>query len=324
MLARQTAIARARLYRVVREFFHKRDHLEVDTPNLARTLIPESHIPVFQTSRVHPWEEPETYYLIPSPEVHMKQLLAAGYGSIYRLGPAFRNAENRSRIHSPEFTMLEWYTVDADYSDLIATTGELLQTVAHEMHDVATSVPDLFAREPAIISVEEALARYVSAPERVFDTPNGMRVLATRLEMEVRPHETEEELFQRILLTYVEPNLPTDRPVFLCDYPSLVPSLAAAHSGRPSVRERWELYLNGVEVANCYTEERNRESLEHYLTSQLGACTEENGPFAPPAYSLLAFENAPPCSGAALGIDRFLMALLGRDEITGVIFNEEL
>lgn len=114
----------------------------------------------------------------------------------------------------------------------------------------------------------------------------------------------------------MEPALPRDRPVFLTDYPALVPTLACTDG---TTAERWELYLAGMEVANCYSEERDRRVLEEFLASEgmrkAGALVPH-----PPAMELLEFANAPQCSGVALGVDRLIMAMLGIRDIRGVIF----
>lgn len=336
MIERPVAVVRARLLSAIRGFFSRERHLEVDTPNLATALIPEAHIPVFETTLIHPWESGEPRYLIPSPEVHMKRLLARGFGSIYRLGPSFRNAEIRSRIHNPEFTMLEWYTVDADYHDSLGRTRRLLEQVGRTPWEAPDSTvgsvappdttapprpPSWLGVEPEVLTVEDALSRFAGAPAGVFDREDGIRETARRAGLRVSAGESDEDLFQRVLLSRVEPALPTDRPVFLIDYPSFVPSLARQHDERPVISERWELYIDGMEVANCYTEERDPNRLQAYLQSQSQALADsQSGPFAPPDESLPAFSRAPACSGVALGVDRLLMALIGSRDIQGVIF----
>ena len=129
MVSVDVARLRAATLRAIRSFFDRRGYLEVDTPVLAPELIPEAHIEVFRTELVDPYADAgaarDVRYLIPSPEIWMKRLLAQGYGNIYYLGKAFRNAESRSRMHRPEFTMLEWYTVGADYLSQADLTGEV-------------------------------------------------------------------------------------------------------------------------------------------------------------------------------------------------------
>jgi len=315
MLSIEAARFRAATLRTIRAFFDERGYLEVDVPAMTTELIPEAHIEVFRTELVAPYGgTPEPRFLLPSPELPMKRLLAAGYGNIYYLGKAYRNAESTSPQHLPEFTMLEWYTVDADYRSQADLTTELLHVLAEELTHADASFAA--SAPPERLPVTEALTRYAGTPPDLFSRAGGIREAAYELDMLVRPDESEEDLFQRLLLTYVEPELPPDRPVFLTDYPALVPTLART---RETVAERWELYLAGMELANCYTEERDPEALARFLETE-GRRKQDALVPHPCAHSLMEFAQAPPSSGVALGVDRLIMALLGRREIGGVIF----
>lgn len=210
--------------------------------------------------------------------------------------------------------MLEWYTVDADYRSQADLTTELLHVLAEELTHADASFAA--SAPPERLPVTEALTRYAGTPPDLFSRAGGIREAAYELDMLVRPDESEEDLFQRLLLTYVEPELPPDRPVFLTDYPALVPTLART---RETVAERWELYLAGMELANCYTEERDPEALARFLETE-GRRKQDALVPHPCAHSLMEFAQAPPSSGVALGVDRLIMALLGRREIGGVIF----
>lgn len=318
---------RAATLKAVRSFFDERGYLEVDPPILAPELIPEAHIEVFATRLVSPYrargtensnaapgDPTDARYLIPSPEVWMKQLLAAGYGNIYYLGKCFRNAESTSHMHRPEFTMLEWYTVDSDYSREADLTEALLAHLADRLPPAAGTGG--VAAEPARMTVAESFQRYAGArPD--FARTDGMREIARAAGLTVGVDETEEDLFQRVLLTFVEPRLPSDRPVFLTDYPALVPTLARRTG---ATAERWELYLAGMEIANCYSEERDRDELARFLEREADRKRTALVPH-PAATSLLEFSQAPECSGGALGVDRLIMALTGLRDIGGVIFS---
>ena len=319
----QIARIRARLFAQLRRFFDTRGYLEVDTPTLSPSLIPEAHIEVFRTEFLHPYDESHELYMVPSPEVWMKLLLAEDFGNIYQLSHCFRNAETLSPIHNPEFTMLEWYSVDADYLDSAELTDSLLAEILGQLSDV---VPEDAARRcagPATrISVAEAFLEYAGLDVDIFGDLSAMRAGAKRLGLSVPesqdPQTEHEELFQRVFLTFVEPRLPTEHPILLTDYPEIVPTLAARTTPGP-FSQRWELYLSGVEIANCYTEERDPGRLGNYLEQSdqaKAAATVRH----PPAMDLLRFSIAPACSGVALGVDRLLAALLGLTGIQGVIF----
>ncbi len=316
MITHATARTRAALIERTRRFFTARGYLEIDGPLLTPALIPEAHIEVFATELVHPYERSQPRYLIPSPEVYLKRLVADGWGNVFSIGRCFRNAESSSRLHNPEFTMLEWYTVDADYRDSIALTTDLLGDLA-AVSTVAAGAATVGA-PPVRTTVRDAFVRYAGCAPDVFDAPGALRDTAAHHGMRVDDDESDEDLFQRILLSHVEPNLPTDRPLFLCDYPTLVPTLAQ-RSPDGAFAERWELYIGGVEIANCYTEERDQRRLERFTAEQSAA---KQSALVPHAVSdtLARFTDAPPCTGVALGVDRLIMALLDESDIGGVIF----
>jgi elongation factor P--(R)-beta-lysine ligase len=323
MLSIDVARFRARLLRELRSFFDELGYLEVDTPILAPELIPEAHIEVFATELIGPGYDESLAaaqrFLVPSPEIWMKRLLARGYGDIYYLGKVFRNAEISSRIHHPEFTMLEWYTTGARAADQAERCEELLARLCRALPEAEGAAR--IGRPVQRMTVAESFARYAGAPSITFGDGRSLREAALRLGLRVGHDESEEDLFQRIFLTFVEPNLPADRPVILCDYPALVPTLATTSDSTDAgtVSERWELYLDGMELANCYTEERDRRRLERFLARETERKRDARVAH-PSAESLLEFAAAPECSGVALGVDRLIMALLGLQDIRGVIF----
>ncbi|MCF7953771.1 MAG: LysR family transcriptional regulator, partial [Spirochaetales bacterium] len=124
---RETLKKRAQLNRNIRQFFNSAGYLEVETPLLSPAVIPETSIEYFAADFINEFIGSRELYLLPSPEIYMKRLLAQGMGNIFQIGKCFRNGEELSRLHNPEFTMLEWYTVQADYEDSIALTREFLQ-----------------------------------------------------------------------------------------------------------------------------------------------------------------------------------------------------
>lgn len=314
------ARTRATLIRELRSFFSARGYLEVDTPQLAPALIPEPHLEVFETFIRTPYHGetggPESArYLVPSPEVWMKELLAAGYESIFQISHCFRNSEASGPHHSHEFTMLEWYTAGADYLASADRTDELLGHLCREMPD-----PPSTLRPPARrMTIAEAFDSLAGLSPDVFDSVERMRDAAQSRGVTSRPgaDESYDDLFQRLFLTLVEDRIPADRPVILTDYPSIVPTLAVQKDGAPFA-ERWELYLSGIEVANCYTEEREPGKLREYLDSASRAKRSALVPHPP--CLIEEFSRAQACSGVALGVDRLLMALTGARDIRDVIF----
>jgi lysyl-tRNA synthetase class 2 len=312
------------MYRTIRDFFDRREFLEVETPLLTGTLIPESTIEIFSTTYEDLHADPKELYLIPSPEVHMKQLLSRGFGSIYQIGKCFRNCEQRGRNHNPEFSMLEWYETGADYRDSMTRTEELFQTLAPLSSDPLWTRP---IRRMSMAEVFWDLERLDLAPlcgegEEAKLAAGWREELARR---GVESGETGwEPLFNRFFLQFIESRLPDETPLILYDYPQRIGTLARSVPESPWA-QRWELYLKGVELANCYTEETNPEEIRRYFEEETPLNT--TGPLqrvrvphqVDQEYHRHFHSDFPDCSGVALGLDRLLMLLAGKDSLGGVI-----
>ncbi|HBO36536.1 MAG TPA: elongation factor P--(R)-beta-lysine ligase, partial [Sphaerochaeta sp.] len=300
---------RSAMYRTIRTFFDGRDYTEVDTPILSTSLIPESTIENFATRFQNPFLPSTELYLVPSPEIFMKQLIAQGWGSIYQISHCFRNSEQLGHIHNPEFSMLEYYTVGADEQDSIKITEELFSSL------LTKDSPDYLRPPFARLSVAEAMKTYADVDLDKHQKQSSLASEARRLSLTV-PDEPEswEETFNRIFLTFVEPNLPQDRPLVLQRYPKQIECLAKQEG---AYRRRWELYVKGVEVANCYDEDRNLQTIQTYYRDEYARLVqkrEESGSVIPDIDPQLAavFSAMPACSGVALGLDRLQMLLMGK------------
>lgn len=313
---KEAAQFRSAMYRCIRTFFDGRDYTEVDTPILCTSLIPESTIENFATRFQNPFLPSTELYLVPSPEIFMKQLIAQGWGSIYQISHCFRNSEQLGHIHNPEFSMLEYYTVGADEQDSITITEALFASLLTD--DSAEYLRPPFAR----LTVEEAMKTYAGVDLDKHQKQSSLVSEARRLGLSV-PDEPEswEETFNRIFLTFVEPNLPQDRPLVLQRYPKQIECLAKQEG---AYRRRWELYVKGVEVANCYDEDRNLQTIQTYYRDEYARLVQkrqESGSVIPDIDPQLAFifSTMPACSGVAMGLDRLQMLLMGKTDLQGVI-----
>ncbi len=323
--------ARSLMYRTIRRFLDERGYLEVDTPALAPALIPEPSIGAFATRYVDEFAGSEDLYLIPSPEVYHKQLLAAGSGSIFEISRCFRNREQLSPVHNPEFSMLEWYSVGANYRDSLELMQELMQEFARVFAEaglLGSRFASYIEQEPCIMSVHEACMRYGDLDLlEVQDAADFADVLEARgLWSTGEELPAWDELFQRFFLSYVEPELSQDRLVYLTDYPEQIACLAKRHTDEPW-RERWELYIGGVEVANCYSElvgEHERSYAEALVAHEADVvdaarrdCKATN-PKTQRDYGLVC-AAMPEASGNAVGLDRLLMCLLDERNVGGLL-----
>ena len=279
---------RARVLRQIRAFFDARGFTEVETPVRIPAPAPEPHIDCPPSGN---------WFLRASPELQMKKLLAAGMERIYQIGPCFRAGE-KGRRHSPEFTMLEWYRANADYTqiavDAEALLGEVLRSTGTTgVSPVAVALP--FAR----LTVREAYRRWAGwDPVEAWD----------------------QDCFDFDMATKIEPNLPKG-PIFLMDYPAPAASLARLKADDPRVAERWELYVDGLELANAFTEltdpVEQRRRFER-ARAERRALGEADYPLD--EEFLDALGRMPPSGGVALGVDRLVMLACGVRDITDVRF----
>ncbi|WP_320128104.1 amino acid--tRNA ligase-related protein [uncultured Sphaerochaeta sp.] len=314
--AKQAALGRSRLYRSIRTFFDERSYTEVDTPSLSPDLIPEATIENFGTRFENEFLGSLDLYLIPSPEVFMKKLIAKGFGSIYQFSHCFRNSEQIGKIHNPEFSMLEYYTVGADEQDSIALTEEMIAKTALE------NCPEHLLPPFNHLTVAEAMWRYAQVDLEKNQNQKHLANEARRLGLSLgNESESWEDTFNRIFLTFVEPNLPQDKPLVLDRYPAQIECLAKRDG---NYRRRWELYAGGTEIANCYDEERDVDTIASYYRNEYAKLVQKRMknqsviPDSDPAFASL-FTTFPQCSGVALGMDRLLMLQLGKTSLEGVI-----
>ena len=315
---------RADIIRKVRSFFDQRDFLETDTPLLAPNLIPESCLEVFETFRLPPegsQGSAKPYWLIPSPEIWMKPLIAKHRTSIYQICKCFRNGESSGRQHSPEFTMLEYYAVDADYKYSLELTEDLFNFLLVDRLKNETGGASHELSPPFIrLTVEEAFKNWADFDlYRAASSNEAMEEEARRLGLNPPGGLSVHELYDLVFIHTVEPNLKMERPVALMDYPAFVPCLAKKSPDGKTV-ERWELYIRGIELANCFTEETNPEEVRRFFENE--KAEKQKSALVRHAVNDDYWKNFisfPDCSGTAMGLDRLIMLLVERSTIDGIL-----
>ena len=310
-----SAKSRSLLYCRIRDYFNSRGYLEVETPTLSADLIPEATIDNFASTFINEFEGSREMYMIPSPEIFMKKLIAQGSGSIFEISKCFRNCEQLGRTHNPEFTMLEYYTIGFDETDSIALTQDMIRKTALE------GCPKSVLEDFEILSVREATKKHAGIDIEELQNPKDLRKAAESLRLPIPGPEPWDDTFNRIFINFVETGISKDHPVCLTDYPKQIECLAEA---RGNYRRRWELYINGIEVANCYLEERDAEVARDYYRREyqkLLSLRSDNGKAIPDVDELFCdvIGNLPKCSGVAIGLDRLLMAETGKSDINDVL-----
>jgi lysyl-tRNA synthetase class 2 len=325
----ETIYIRAAFIRALRDFFHGAGYVETDTPILAPALIPESSIGAFRTEFSPPYGRNTELFLTPSPELWMKRLIARGAGDIFQVSHCFRNGESLGPIHNPEFTMLEWYTLDRGYLDSLALTEGLFAALVNSFRGILadrgipeteTAYLDRLLPPFRRVSMREAFSEHAGFDLAGCASLDAIIGEAERLGVTVSRDPSWESVFNQIFLTFVEPSLAGLGPLAIHDFPAEIRCLAKGIPGTPW-NERWELYVDGTEIANCFSEETDPAAVRAYYRREtealLAAGTrtkiDEN-------FLELIEAGFPACSGVALGVDRLLMAFLGKRSIEALIF----
>jgi lysyl-tRNA synthetase class 2 len=307
---------RAALRRAVREYFDSRGYLEVETPCLVRAPGTEVYLNYFPTA----WEslggDREPLYLRSSPELHMKQALAAGCPRIYQIGPCFRNRGELGPWHHPEFSMLEWYHCGTGYEEFMEDTAGLLRHCANAMTSAgcdALKVPSAIPR----FTLSDAFSKFAGVD--LVDMDPGLAVRAKKSGVvSVRDGDDFDTAFFKILLEKVEPALKQYPVAILHDYPASQAALAVVSGG---VARRFEFFVNGVELSNAFLELPGRAANEARIRE---SAKKRAAAGLPPVPEDIDFLDAmavelPPCAGNALGMDRLLAVLAGEPGIAGLV-----
>ncbi|WP_135469315.1 EF-P lysine aminoacylase EpmA [Crenalkalicoccus roseus] len=316
---------RARLVEETRAFFRARGYREVETPCLVPVPGMEVHLRAFRTEYLPHLGQGErrVLWLRTSPELALKRLLVAGAGPVFELARVWRNGENGPR-HAPEFTMLEWYRPGLGLDGLMDEAEAFLRAVcprvvAHEGVETDLSLP--FER----ITVREAFARWCGGLDILATEGDAARLRTAAARIGVAPREGEgwEDLFFRLLLERVEPNLGRGRASFLTHWPAPQAALARRDPADPRAALRFELFVAGLELANAFdeltdpAEQRARFAADVAERRRLyggeGWGVDED--------FLAALEHGMPSgSGIALGFDRLAMLAAGARHIGDVLW----
>ena len=297
---RSMLVRRAALYRQIRQFFDRKEVLEVETPLLCDATALEPNLTSFLVADAQ-------RYLQTSPEFAMKRLLASGSGPIYQLCKAFRQGEE-GRRHNPEFSMLEWYQPGYCLDELIAEVEELVGEVMGERPLDVVSYAQVFQR---YLDVNPFSAEYEHlqqlARERCGYQDDG---------------KNRDDLLDVLMSQLIEPQLGDGCFTFVKDFPASAAALAriGRNPDGHAIAQRFELYVNGVELANGYDELLDAEEFANRCAANQHQRGQRNLPVYPsPTRLLRATSSIPACCGVALGVDRLLMLAVGQDNIADTL-----
>ena len=321
-------LVRGRMLAAIRRWFEAEGFIEVDTSALQVSPGNETHLHAFATELIASDGTRQPLFLHTSPEFACKKLLAAGEEKIFTFAPAFRNRE-RSALHHPAFTMLEWYRTHEPYERLMDDCAILLRLAAEAAgttsltHGTRTADP-LIA--PERLTVAEAFTHHagidlLATLDGEIAHRDALAQAAVAAGIRIAPDDTWGDMFSRILVEKIEPNIGNGRATLLTEYPASQAALARRSATDPRVAERFELYACGVELANAFgeltdpIEQRRRFEMEMTEKQRIYG---ERYPIDEDFLAALA--HMPPASGAALGFDRLVMLATGAAHIEQVLW----
>lgn len=345
---------REKVLTAIRRFFFDRGFHEIETPYLTGSLPPESYLDIFETTLLDRNRKPIKAFLPTSPEPFLKKLLVAGVGNCFALPKSFRNTEDKSTTHNPEFTILEWYRAKADYTHIMRDCEELLLFINTYLQRTPSVVPanaGIQRREHQIpdrvgddknkpkifmyqgrrvdlsppwerLSIIEAFEKYATFDIRRALTLAGLAPIALKKGYKVSPSDTWEELYDQIFLNEIEPHLGRGKPTIIYDYPASQAALSRKKKSDPRFAERFEFYIEGLELGDAYSELTDwEEQLARFKEEE--AERKRLGKVMHPMdmdFIEALKTGMPPAGGIAVGVDRLIMLFADATDIADTLF----
>ena len=302
--------------RLLREWFWSQEFIEVESPAIVRLPGQEPNLSPMSIILHDEKKIAQRGYLHTSPEYTMKKMLASGWNKIFYLGKCFRDNESFGGLHNPEFTMLEWYRTKADYTVIMDDVSNLCGYISERLKDYKIIRLNDFKK----ISMRELWEKGVKVDLDDYLGQEEMLELCKKTGFNPETEESYEELFYRIFLNKIEPKLKNMGAVIIYEYPAKMASLSRLSKNNPNYAERFELYINGLEIANAFSELTD----SHEQLKRLQAEQKERARLGKEVYDIddefiEAVGQLPESAGIALGVDRLVMALMGCQEIESVI-----
>jgi len=312
MTEREILTARHELLRAIREFFYERDYLEVETPSLMKTAPPDPYIDPLEVFA----GEKGPFYLHTSPEVHMKRLLQYGCRRLFQMCRVYR-VEELEEIHNVEFTMLEWYR-EGGYGDIMEEVEELVSSLAGKL---APGDGSRFTPPYRTFELDRLLVDRAGIDPFPLDRDSLFRAMEGAGFKGLDGRDGWDDLFFKLLIQEVEGKIEEEKPYFIKDWPLFISTMAKKKG--PNKVERFEFYIDGVEIGNGYSElldpEEQRERFRRDNKERLRLGKETFSVDESFLGDLSRIEG--PCTGVAVGVDRLLMKILGLERIDQVTIN---
>lgn len=307
----------------IRTFFLDRKFHEVETPTLITHPPAESYLDVFETTLLDRNRNPHKMYLSTSPEVPLKKLLVAGIGDCFSITKSFRNMETQSDLHNPEFTILEWYRVHADYKDIMKDCEDLLLAMNNNVQSLEYQGSHVDLSRPwERLTVAEAFHRWAKINFDEFLDGEKAKDIARQKGYTVENNTTWEELYNQIFLNEVEPYLGKGKPTILYEFPASMGALARKKASDPRFAERFEFYIEGLELGDCYSELTDWKEQEERFENELQEIKRLGKTLYDYDHDFIDALKVglPNCSGIAVGVDRLIMLFADTKKIQDTLF----
>ena len=319
----KTYFVRERVIQTIREYFKDKGFHEVFTPIMVPVPSIEPNLEVFETELRTSTGKKKRAFLISSPEYAHKRLLAAGIGNIFEITRSFRNEEEVSRLHSPEFTILEWYKINSDYKDTMRDFEDLfLKIIGEDKLVYQNEEYDLSLPWPRI-SVAEAFEKFARIDTETLLSEDKLLNAGRAKGYQVEEDVTWEQMFYQIFMNEIEPELKkSHKPAFIYDYPLAQASLSRPKKEDPRFAERFEVFLAGVELGNCFSELTDAEAQHKRFEADLAErklLGKTEFPIDEDFIEALR-EGMPPTSGIAIGVDRLVMLAADTPSVSDTIY----
>jgi lysyl-tRNA synthetase class 2 len=331
----QRYFIREKVITAIRTFFLNRAFHEIETPTLIARPPAESYLDVFETTLFDRTRVPHKAYLSTSPEVPLKKLMVAGLGNCYSLTKSFRNMETQSNTHNPEFTILEWYRVGADYMEIMKDCEELLVFIntyllrSQEDKKIKNTQEMVYQGKHVDLSpswerltVSESFAKWAHVDFEEFLDEENAKQIAREKGYSVDASNTWEELYNQIFLNEIEPHLGQGKPTILYEFPAAMGALARKKKSDPRFAERFEFYIEGLELGDCYSELTDWKEQEARFENELAEIRRMGKTVYDYDRDFIEALKVglPDCSGIAIGVDRLVMLYADTKKIQDILY----
>lgn len=316
----QNIANREKYFKYIREFFSEKDFIELHTSTLTESPGIETYIEPFQTTYYNYNNDKIPFYLPTSPEFLLKEALTLGYDNIYEIAKVFRNVGEKSKYHSPEFFMLEWYRAFANYDAIIKDCSELLIYLSHKIYNnsaIKHKRGSIDLSDVKIVTVKELFEEYgINLDYYSSDPAKFIKEVNSHYAYDLSDVQ-KDDVFFKFFMDKIEPTLGYDKPTFVCSYPIDMCGLSNVCKDGEYYGERFELYILGIECANGFGELTDPAKQEGNFKKTL-EFRKKNAIYGldmPNRFIKALKYGIPPCSGVALGLERLFMIFFDVDSI---------